>query len=197
MEVRIKKILLIKEILLGLALFNMLLFIAVPYLVIQFGLENIELPNLPGIRPIIDQRGHILRGSKLFARMQEYDQDGNFVKGWILNSGGVMYHYGIDNNDIIHVLIIGTNIYKTFDIDGNILSQKKIIDDTDIYNLGRRIISYHRKDVSMKEKIKQIRTPVYWYPFYIFPTTMIYALLYNLIELYIYIYKKKNKLILL
>jgi len=96
--------------------FNLAIFFGLAYIVLFYDFGNIEFPNNKDIPPIIDSHGHIFWGTPAYSRMQEYDENGNFIKGrTIRSSSSGIYYYGFDEYDYIQMFSVRDKMFKEID----------------------------------------------------------------------------------
>ena len=96
--------------------------------------KTVEFP-LAGLAGIdVSGEGYLFTASKIYSRIQVYNQDGDFVRGWFLDDtgGGLLKIRINDKNEIIVVTARGNNIY-IFDENGSLLQSSKY-DDSGYWN---------------------------------------------------------------
>lgn len=77
----------------------------------------------------IDDNGRIYIAIQDYSRIQIYEQDGNFLSGFFVPSGGGVFHFWI-KDDHINVVTSRTNKHLVFDFRG------KLLRDEDISSIG-------------------------------------------------------------
>jgi len=83
---------------------------------------NTELPyaHLRGI--VVDEQNNIYLGVQYFGRIQMYDAQGCFQKGWFIESDGGLFRLKTNDQGQLEVATARTNLHYTFDQNGNIIS---------------------------------------------------------------------------
>jgi hypothetical protein len=80
--------------------------------------------NLNGIT--VDKKGYIYLGVPGYSRIQQYNSEGDFLKGWFINAGGGVFNVWADHSDNIHVRTARTDAHLIFNEDGQLLKTTKI-----------------------------------------------------------------------
>lgn len=80
-----------------------------------------ELPlgRLEGI--VVDSQGNIYCGSQSYGRIQQYDAQGNFTRGWFIKTAGGAFRMQINKEDQLLVATARTDLFATFDQDGDMV----------------------------------------------------------------------------
>ena len=88
--------------------------------------EKVQFPltNLKGIT--IDSIGHIYLAIQAYGRIQIYNSEGNFIKGWFVDTEGGGLGIWIEDDDLLHVCTRVTGIHDIFDPNGQLLERRDI-----------------------------------------------------------------------
>ena len=84
---------------------------------------NIEVPlgDLEGIA--VDADGNIYCGTPFWQRVQVYDQEGSFIRGWSVDAGGGMFRIRTDKDGYIHAATARGGMHYTYRPDGTLVSE--------------------------------------------------------------------------
>ena len=83
----------------------------------------------------VDSKGNLYCGSIFYCRIQVYSPQGEFIRGWFLNSGGGTFQIEIDKEEKLHVHTARGNKYFIFSKEGKLL-HKEIPWSGEISSLG-------------------------------------------------------------
>ncbi len=89
---------------------------------------NIELPLAEPNHIAVVNNGLIYCGLNIYNKIQVYDQNGNFVKGWFIESGGT--GFGITINEDMIKIVTFANKHYFYDFNGNLLREEDHGDPT-------------------------------------------------------------------
>ena len=90
---------------------------------------RVELPlgDLSGIA--VDGQGRIYCGSPFYGRVQVYDADGRFLRGWFVDAGGGAFRLRVSPADELEVAAPRGSMYFRFDAEGNVLEEEADVPD--------------------------------------------------------------------
>jgi len=109
---------------------------------------NIELP-LAGLAGIdVNGEGYLFTASEIYCRIQVYNRDGDFVRGWFLNNtGSIDLKIRINDNNKVEVASLRGSKIDVFDENGKLIKTSKYDeDDTDFFD------SFEQKGTHLFEK---------------------------------------------
>ena len=168
-------------------LFNFILIFMFPLLP---DLEHFEFPKGKFENTLITQNGHIFVGNDNYQRIQKFDQNGNFLKGWFIEPPGSAFLMAMDDKGIIHVLVARVYFHIEYHQNGELISQTQL-DDESYLKLNNTMNSRTVNEGLIKAARSKIKTPFYWYPFMLFTTTIIISFAMIIISFYI---ERKKKI---
>ncbi len=107
---------------------------------IQFPLSYVE-------SMAVDNNGKVFLAIPFYQRIQAYDNEGNFLKGWFIESSGGLFNIWIEDN-LLHVAVSRTNKRLVMDTDGRILDSFDISSFEESQRLTQKgsITGYNDKD---------------------------------------------------
>lgn len=82
-----------------------------------------QLPNSDRGDAAISETGDIFITSNFYGRIQKYDSQGVFVKGWSVNNRGGIFWIGIDHGTLESYTARGRTL-ETFDLNGTLLASR-------------------------------------------------------------------------
>lgn len=112
---------------------------------------NIELP-LAGIDGIdVNREGKLFVASKYYNRIQVYNTNGDFIRGWFLNNTGSIYlKIRINDNNKVEVASLRGSKIDVFDENGKLIKTRKFDeDDTDFFD------SFEQKGKHLFDKLRR------------------------------------------
>jgi hypothetical protein len=74
----------------------------------------------------VDSKDRIYLAISTYARIQVYSPDGDFLRGWFVQSAGGALDIWIENNDLLHVCTSRTDLHLVFDPNGRLLESHEI-----------------------------------------------------------------------
>lgn len=157
-------------------------------------LHGIELP-LSRLNDIaVDSKDNIYCSSEAYNRVQIYDKNGKFIRGWFLNSGGGSFQIDIDERDQIHVGTARGKRHYIYDLNGRLVKQvespgyyKELLNKNVSYCKDKQGHTYDIQPLSNiyprvvkiagpREKTTFISTPIYkWLFMAPFPAWILFA----------------------
>jgi len=118
------------------------------------------LSYLSGIA--LDGNGRIYLAIPGYNRIQVYTNEGDFLKGWFVNSRGAYVDIWIDDEDLLHAVVARGGGHQVYDLNGLLLKWNEITSSDDEYlRLADKLGGLRKKD-SM-DNIYLIRSPT-WSP---------------------------------
>lgn len=87
--------------------------------------QTFELPLSTANSIVVNSDGLIFIGLQHFSRIQVYDEKGDFVKNWRVDSEGGMFYLDISPNDSIIVYTARGGIKQTYNTDGLLLKTNR------------------------------------------------------------------------
>jgi hypothetical protein len=88
--------------------------------------QSTELP-LGELRSIaVDSHGHIYCGLEFYGRVQVYDRDGHFLRGWFIDGHGKPFRMRMNARDELEVLSVGSRSLLVYGNDGVKVSEKPL-----------------------------------------------------------------------
>lgn len=120
--------------------------------------EKTELPfTSPGCYTV-DKEERLYCGLEFYCRIQLYDSEGNFIKGWFLNSGGGRLEMQIDDKNQLHVANFKGHTLLTFSPEAELVEEKPL--EGDVYSEVEKWEAGDKKGERII-KIIQSKIPVY------------------------------------
>jgi hypothetical protein len=85
--------------------------------------NSAELPlgDLNGIA--VDSSGRVYCGLGFYSRIQQYDSNGKFIKGWSIDADGGMFKIRVNAKDEIEVVTARTDAFFRYDATGTLLEE--------------------------------------------------------------------------
>ena len=141
------------------------------------------LGNLNGIA--IDKKGDIYLGIRGYSRIQRYNSEGVFLKGWFINAGGGLFDIWIDDKNDLNIRVTKPDDHLIFNADGQLLKTTKIVSPEEDEYLSQQASGLRAKDSlgniyaienpkwspkvvkinSIGKESILIKDPVHFYPF--------------------------------
>lgn len=97
--------------------------------------QSIEFPlgDVEGID--VSRDGNLFVASGFYSRIQVYNPEGDFIRGWFLNrTGGGLLKIRINDENEVEVAVYHGKKLHVFDQNGRLLKSRKYDDDTDFFN---------------------------------------------------------------
>jgi hypothetical protein len=87
--------------------------------------ETIEFPLAHVADIDISRKGNLFVASQFYSRIQVYDPEGHFIRGWFLSdTGGGSLQIKVNDEDEIDIAILKSDKIDTFDSNGRLLNSK-------------------------------------------------------------------------
>jgi hypothetical protein len=99
--------------------------------IVRFSDPKSELPLMPMVSIAVSKDGIFYVGLEWWGRIQLYDADGRFLRGFPIASGGGLFHLGFDDHERLYVDIIRENTRVVFGRDGRPVHEEHF-DDFDL-----------------------------------------------------------------
>ena len=97
--------------------------------------EKIEFPLSMPKSIVVDSHGHIYCGLNFYSRIQVYNRNGKFLKGWPVNALGGDFRIFIDNKDRLQVITNSGRYRYIYNFDGKMLKSDPVnIDGYTFFN---------------------------------------------------------------
>ena len=151
----------------------------------RFFPPRIQFPlgDLNGIA--VDKKGHLYLCVLGYSRIQQYNSEGVFLKGWFIDAGSGLFDIWIDEKDNLNVRTARTDDHLIFNADGQLLKTTKIVSPEEDEYLAQQASGLRAKDSlgniyaienpkwspkvvkinSTGEESILIKDPVHFYPF--------------------------------
>lgn len=85
---------------------------------------NIEYP-LGVLKSIaVDSSGRIYCGIEAYSRIQVYDKNGRYLKGWFIDSSGGSFKIKVDEKDLLHIATARNGIHYIYNVNGELISKQ-------------------------------------------------------------------------
>lgn len=132
----------------------------------------------------LSDEDNILLGLTSYGRIQVYDKNGNFIKGWFVGATGGPFVIWTDDNKKLHAIITRSEMHKIYDFNGNLIEAKNI-ENVEKYieldNKGKLVQTdslgniYSLKDIRWKPTVtrtdlKNVETKIIEDPFWLWIT---------------------------
>lgn len=168
--------------------------------------SSVRFPLADATAIAVDTRGRVYCWSRLYSRLQVYDKNGQFLRGWFLGTASSCPNMTVDSNDILYVET-ATNEHVTFDVNGILLGRSNRAlrekpsnyqskdSDGNIYKTHKSWISEILKVSPSGEKSLLVSDPFYLkFVAAIFPTFFMWVPVLFVTGIYkAYKEKKQNK----
>jgi len=102
------------------------------------------LGNLNGVA--VDKKGDIYLGVRGYSRIQRYNSEGVFLKGWFINTGGGLFDIWIDDKNNLNVRVVRPDDHLIFNADGQLLKTTKIVSPEEDEYLAQQASGLRAKD---------------------------------------------------
>lgn len=102
------------------------------------------LGNLNGIA--VDKKGDIYLGVRGYSRIQRYNSEGVFLKGWFINTGSGLFDIWIDDKNNLNVRVVKPSDHLIFNADGQLLKTTKITSPEEDEYLAQKASGLRTKD---------------------------------------------------
>ena len=99
-----------------------------PFLFFDSASGSTEFPLGDLASIAVDRQGRIFCGIVAYGRIQMYDSDGRFVRGWPVGSSGGAFRIRMNRSDQVDVAVTRGDRLHTFDDRGNLLNTKERFD---------------------------------------------------------------------
>lgn len=93
----------------------------------------------------VDGVGRVYLAVQGYSRIQVYNSDGDFIKGWFVDTSGI-FDIWIDDHDLLNVVMARTNSHALFDSDGRLLRIKEIASSEEFNTLTEKAGGLQDKD---------------------------------------------------
>lgn len=112
----------------------------------RFFPPKIQFPlgDLNGIA--IDNKGHLYLCILGYSRIQQYNSDGVFLKGWFIDAGSGLFDIWIDDENNLNVRTARTDEHLIFNADGKLLKTTTIASLEEDGNLAQKASGLKTKD---------------------------------------------------
>ena len=94
------------------------------------------LGNLGGIA--VDSDYSVYLAVQGYSRIQKYNNEGEFLNGWFVKTGGGVFDMWIENNNTIHVVTARPNNHDVFNSNGILLERTKIASNDEYRSLLKK-----------------------------------------------------------
>jgi len=95
-----------------------LLHLLMNFHIVRFSDPKSELPLMPPVSLAVAKEGTFYVGLQWWGRIQLYDADGRFLRGFPIESGGGIFHMGFDDLGKLYAYVARGNTRITFGSDG-------------------------------------------------------------------------------
>jgi len=102
------------------------------------------LGNLEGIA--VDKKGDIYLGVRGYSRIQRYNSEGIFLKGWFIDAGSGLFDIWVDDKDNLNVRSVRTDEHLIFNADGQLLKTTQIMSLEEDEYLAQKASGLRTKD---------------------------------------------------
>lgn len=109
----------------------------------------------------VSDSGTIYVSIQQYGRVQAYDKNGEFQRGWFVDSGGGLFDMWVDEGDLIHVRTVRTDKHLVFDPEGKLVKSIEIIDPTEARTLAAKAVGF--ADIDSLGNTYELRSAI-WFP---------------------------------
>ena len=108
-------------------------------------LRSTEFPlgDLGGIA--VDGRGRIYLGLQAYSRVQLYNAEGHFIRGFFVPTNGA-FDIWVDDRDCLHAVLSRARLHQVFDSTGSVLYSESIVSAEDAVRLSRNAPGKKQED---------------------------------------------------
>ena len=110
-----------------------------------FSERQFPLGNLGGIT--VDSKNRIYLTVETYDRVQVYSSQGDFLKGWFVNTQGGTLDIWIEGDNFVHVRSRRANIHQGFDLNGQLLERERISSREEYESLSQSLDGLRTQDV--------------------------------------------------
>ncbi len=92
-----------------------------------------EVPIGHCLGVVVDHQNRIYLGEGFYGKIQVYDSEGNFLKGWPVDAAGGVFRMRLSDQNKLEVATVRTNRLLTYDANGQLLETKENV-GRDLYD---------------------------------------------------------------
>ena len=129
----------------GLFVFPVMNITRIPGLIQAHSTDKVyPLSDLSGIA--IDSSGCIYLAVEGYSRIQVYTSNGDFIRSWHVRSAGGAFRIRMDENNLLHAVLVRPDLYDVFDTNGQLVESRKIKSAAEELRLLKEARGLEKKD---------------------------------------------------